>query len=167
MEDITKIAVDIWQAIALSAGAVVVYVIYRLQKKDNNDEINARLANSYSNYHSHILQSERTISLSKELIWNKYSTTQVAKIHFIYFTLNTLYIEWSFCNTNKQDRDQFSLTLDVLIGRFARHISDDSLFLVDEFDEIFSDFPKNFRSDVKACIRRNLRSPKAVSDQVA
>lgn len=158
-----RLGVEAASALALTAGALIIYFVYRFQRHDGREavqrEVRARLQTSYANFHAQVMNSKHMLAVSSNLLWRDYSEAQAEQIHYLYLMLNALHLEWHCCKEHGHDRSAFMATLDALVGRLARNDREETRFLIDKIDILFSDFPADFMEEVKKCIKANLPKP--------
>jgi hypothetical protein len=129
-------------------SALVLFLIYRLEKHDNRREVRARLSMAYMTYHAEILKSETSRRVVRELFYRDFSPEDAEKLVFMYMLLNAVYLEWNFTLHFGHPREAFRRSISGMFGRFARDPSPASKFLLDRFHELFFDFPEDFRNEV-------------------
>jgi hypothetical protein len=73
--------------------------------------------------------------------------------------LNTLHLEWYLYKDGTHSKYDFDKTLESLVIPINNNVKDDDdiKFIVRNFNEIFVDFPDDFKRAVMDCINKVLR----------
>jgi hypothetical protein len=152
--------ISVLGSLGFVATATVATIIFVQQRRDAGRaarrEVRVRLSQVYMTYHAELLRSQSNIDRARELFYPDYNADQTAKILFTYLWLNASHLEWQFVQHFGHPRSAFRETVDGMFGRLVKHASSQNQFLLNDFEDLFSDFPSDFRVEMKNCIDRNL-----------
>jgi hypothetical protein len=131
-------------------------LIYNRQKATAHRNVIAQLSRTYTDFHARVLGNPELMAIGQEMLLSSYTVEQAKRIEYFYLLLNILLLEWHFSRELGHSDELFESSLQATIGRAARNMTDKTLFLARDFDQIFADFPLELRARVKACLDRNL-----------
>ena len=133
-----------------AAVAISIFVMQRRYVRLSNAHTSEAQINSlFGTWNLELIKSEKLRQLKTEMIWSRYgfTDTEVQKIHFVYYTLNIMLMQWNLWRNHHdpEERRSFDDTMHALIGRMAEA---DRSFFITHFYELFGGFPQDFQGQV-------------------